>query len=69
MLKLRFRRKDHGEVEYYEFEETTGSVHDGRNSRRASAGDADGETCATATSSPVSPDDGCAVVGERLGGV
>jgi len=43
MLKLRFRRKDHGEVEYYEFEETTGSVHGGRNSRRASAEEASAE--------------------------
>lgn len=67
-----FRRGEHGDVEYLEFE-STGSDHDGTNggtnSRRASAGGADGETCATATSSPVSPDDRSTVIGERLGGV
>lgn len=36
MWQLSFRRQDHGEVEYYEFE-STGSDHGGTNSRRASA--------------------------------
>ncbi|GAB7323190.1 hypothetical protein MBLNU13_g05684t1 [Cladosporium sp. NU13] len=34
MWKLRFRRKDHGEVELYDFEEeATGSDHGGTNNR------------------------------------
>jgi hypothetical protein len=35
--KLSFRRKDHGEVELYEFEETAGSEHGGTNNVRGSA--------------------------------
>ena len=35
--KLSFRRKDHGEVELYEFEETAGSDHGGTNNRGGSA--------------------------------
>lgn len=70
MWKLSFRRNQHGEVEYHEFEETTGSAHggtnNGTNSRRTSAG---GEDCNAVTTSPVSPDDRSAVVGERLRGV
>jgi Ca2+/H+ antiporter len=72
MWWMGFRRGDHGDVEYFEFESTAsdhGGTNSGTNSRRASAGDEDGETCAAATSSPVSPDDRSTVVSERLGGV
>lgn len=44
--ELSFRRQDHGEVEYYEFE-STGSDHGGANSRRGSAD----TSCATRRSS------------------
>jgi hypothetical protein len=55
MWTMGFRRKEHGDIEYFEFEETTGSDHGGTNSRRVSAcGESVAETDADADDSPVS---------------
>jgi hypothetical protein len=57
MWWMGFRRKEHGDVEYFEFEETTGSDRGGTNSRRVSAGGesvAEADTNADADDSPVS---------------
>jgi Ca2+/H+ antiporter len=55
MWWMGFRRKEHGDVEYFEFEETTGSDRGGSNSRRVSAGgESVAEADADADDSPVS---------------
>lgn len=57
MWWMGFRRKEHGDVEYFEFEETTGSDRGGTNSRRVSAGGesvTEADANADADDSPVS---------------